>query len=102
MAIAGTETPPTHAAYPPGPTAFFSRLIYRPGRSPLSFFEQLVKTYGPLVYLKSNGEHVYVVTEPAHIRDIFVTHQKKFKKGRGLERSKILRAVSSRRGFRPA
>jgi cytochrome P450 len=90
MAPAGTETRPSQTAFPPGPTAFLSRLIYRPGRNPITFFENLVKTYGPLVYLKSSGEHVYVVTEPGHIRDIFVTHQKKFKKGRGLERSKIL------------
>ncbi len=76
--------------YPPGPTSFFSSLIYRPGRDPLVFFTDLVKTYGPLVHLRSSGEHVYVVTEPRHIKDIFVTNQRKFKKGRGLERSRVL------------
>ncbi len=88
MASAGTAS--TSATYPPGPTSFFSSLVYVPGRSPLSFFMNLVQTYGPLVHLRTNGEHMYLVTEPRHIRDILVTNQRKFKKGRGLERSKGL------------
>lgn len=75
---------------PPGPTGFFSSLVYRPWRDPLTFFSELVATYGKLVYLRSNGEHIYVVTEPRHIKDILVTSQRKFKKGRGLERSRPL------------
>lgn len=77
-------------SYPPGPTGFLSSLIYRPGRDPLTFFTSLVRTHGPLVHLQSTGEHVYVVTDPRHVRDILVTQQRKFKKGRGLERSKAL------------
>lgn len=76
--------------FPPGPTGFLATLPYRPGRDPLTFFTSLVKTYGPLVYLRSAGEHLYVVTAPRHIKDILVTSQRKFKKGRGLERSKVL------------
>ena len=87
MPSAGAASTSTN---PPGPTTFFSRLIYRPGRSPLTFFEHLIATYGPIVHFTSNGERVYVVTEPRHVRDILVTNQKKFKKGRGLERSKVL------------
>jgi cytochrome P450 len=75
------ETP----AYPPGPSSFFPSLVYRPGRNPLAFFSDLVKTYGPLVHLIAGGEHLYVVTEPRHVRDILVTNQRKFKKGRGVE-----------------
>jgi cytochrome P450 len=86
MPSGGTTAP----AYPPGPSSFFSSIIYRPGRNPLSFFTTLVHTYGPLVHLRSNGDHLYLVTEPRHVRDILVTHQRAFKKGRGLERSKAL------------
>lgn len=64
--------------------------MYRPGRDPLTFFTSLVNTYGPLVYLRSNGERIYLVTEPRHVKDILVTQQRKFKKGRGLERSRAL------------
>lgn len=78
------------SARPPGPTGLLSGLVYRPGRSPLTFFEGLVRQYGPLVHLRSSGEHLYLVTDPQHIRDILVTHQRKFKKSRGLERSKPL------------
>lgn len=85
-AAAGIAT----AARPPGPTGFFSSLVYRPGRDPLTFFTSLVATHGKLVYLRSNGEQIYVVTEPRHIKDILVTNQRKFKKGRGLERSRPL------------
>lgn len=76
--------------HPPGPTGYFASLVYRPGRDPLTFFTELVKTYGSLVYLRSNGEQLYVVTDPRHIKDVLVTNQRKFKKGRGLERSRAL------------
>jgi cytochrome P450 len=71
--------------YPPGPSSFFPSLVYRPGRNPLDFFGGLVKKYGPLVHLVAGGEHLYIVTEPRHIRDVLVTNQRKFKKGRGVE-----------------
>jgi cytochrome P450 len=76
--------------HPPGPTTFFDSLVYRPGRDPLKFFTNLVQTHGRLVYLRSSGEDLYLVTEPRHVRDILVTNQRKFKKGRGLERSRSL------------
>ena len=71
--------------YPPGPSSFFPSLVYRPGRNPLEFFSGLVKKYGPLVHLMAGTEHLYVVTEPRHVRDVLVTSQRKFKKGRGVE-----------------
>jgi cytochrome P450 len=75
------ETP----VYPPGPSSLFPRLVYRPGRNPLEFFSGLVKKYGPLVHLVAGTEHLYVVIEPRHVRDVLVTSQRKFKKGRGVE-----------------
>lgn len=86
VSTAATET----AKFPPGPTSFLSSLVFRPGRDPLTFFCGLVAQYGPVVYLRSNGERLYLVTEPRHVKDILVTNQRKFKKGRGLERSRPL------------
>ena len=36
------------------------------------------------------GEHLFLVNDPGYVRDIFVTHQHKFMKGRGLDRAKRL------------
>lgn len=76
--------------YPPGPSSLFPSPVFRPGRNPLSFLSRLVRDYGPIVHMRAGGEHLYLVTEPKHIRDILVTHQRNFRKGRGLERAKAL------------
>jgi cytochrome P450 len=65
-------------------------LIYGPGRNPLEFFSDLARTYGDLAYVRIAGEHLYLVNDPRHVRDILVTHQHKFMKGRGLDRAKRL------------
>jgi len=79
------------AALPPGPPpSFFRRLIYRPGRDPLVFFRSLAATYGDLVHVGLGGDHLYIVSDPQRIRDILVTDNARFMKGRGLERAKRL------------
>jgi cytochrome P450 len=87
--MVGTDT----AAVPvrtPGPSTLFSSIVYRPGRSPLVFFANLVRQYGDVVHFKASGEHMYLVTNPRHVREILVTNQRNFRKGRGLERTKGL------------
>jgi cytochrome P450 len=77
--------------YPPGPKRSpLSAIVYFPGRNPLAFFAGLVRKYGDLVHLFLAREHLYVVNHPAHVRDILVTNQRSFKKGRGLEGAKRL------------
>ena len=79
------------AAHPPGPRRSpLSAVVYLPGRDPLAFFSNLARTYGDLVHLHLAGEHLYLVSDPRLIRDIFVTNQRSFKKGRGLEGAKRL------------
>jgi cytochrome P450 len=79
------------ARRPPGPPrSLRTLLIYGPGRNPLAFFENLARTYGDLSYVRMAGEHLFLVNDPRHIRDIFVTEQHKFMKGRGLDRAKRL------------
>jgi cytochrome P450 len=76
---------------PPGPPrGLFSTFIYRPGRDPLVYFTNLKRTYGDIVLVRMGGERVYLVSDPALVRDVLVTHQRNFTKGRGLQRAKRL------------
>jgi cytochrome P450 len=78
-------------AFPPGPKAtFLDTFIYRPGRDPLMFFSNLARQYGDLAYMRMTGEHLFVASNPAVIRDVLITHNQNFHKSRGLERIKIL------------
>jgi cytochrome P450 len=77
--------------YPPGPArSLRSLLIYGPGADPLGFFSQLARTYGDLVHVRMANEHLFLIGDPRYVRDVLVTHQHKFHKGRGLERTKRL------------
>jgi cytochrome P450 len=79
------------AAAPPGPPAtLFSRLLYWPGRDPLAFFTGLARTYGDVVRVRLGPEDVWMLSDPAAIRDVLVTNQRFFAKGRGLERARRL------------
>lgn len=76
---------------PPGPRRSIRTLfVYGPGRDPLSFFRNLARTYGDFAHVHMAGEHVYLVSDPRAIRDILVTDQRLFMKGRGLDRAKRL------------
>ena len=88
-----SRTSPSSATrvFPPGPKAtLLDTFIYRPGRDPLTFFSNLAQQYGDLAYLRMAGEHLFVASSPAVIRDVLVTHNQNFHKSRGLERIKIL------------
>jgi cytochrome P450 len=76
---------------PPGPPrSVRTLLVYGPARNPLGFFQNLARSYGDLSYVRTAGEHLFLVNDPRDVRDILVTHQHKFMKGRGLERAKRL------------
>jgi cytochrome P450 len=78
-------------AYPPGPPRSFRNLIiYAPGRDPIKFFGNLAHTYGDVSHVHMAGEHVYVFNHPNLVRDVLVTNQRNFLKGRGLERARKL------------
>jgi cytochrome P450 len=82
---------PTLTAAPPGPKpSMLSSLVYWPGRDPLAFYTNLARTYGDVASYRTGGETVFFVNSPRHIRDILVTHNRNFIKGRGLQRSKRL------------
>ena len=92
MAVQARSPGQTSAArFPPGPKpSLRTMLIYAPGGDPLAFFTNLARTYGDVAYLRMGGEHLFLLSDPRHIRDVLVTHQRSFIKGRGLERAKRL------------
>jgi cytochrome P450 len=65
-------------------------MIYRPGADPIGFFVKLARTYGDLAAFRMSGERVFFVNAPSDIRDILVTNNRAFHKGRGLESAKRL------------
>jgi len=73
----------------PGPRqSVLGSLVYLPGRDPLAFFSNLARTYGDVVSYRMGGEHMFFVNDPQHVKDILVTNNKSFMKGRGLQRAK--------------
>jgi cytochrome P450 len=75
----------------PGPKPSLLRsVVYFPGRDPLGFFSNLQREYGDIVSYKTAGEQLFLISDPQHIKDILVTHNRNFMKGRGLQRSKRL------------
>jgi cytochrome P450 len=79
------------AALPPGPKLSpLGQLIYRPGADPIAFFTSLGQTYGDLASYRMGGEQVFFVNNPPWIKDVLVTNNQAFIKGRGLERAKRL------------
>jgi cytochrome P450 len=81
----------TAAATAPGPKpSLLDAFSYRPGRDPLVFFSDLARTYGDIVAYRLGGERLILVNDPQHIKDILVTHNRNFTKGRALQRTKRL------------
>jgi cytochrome P450 len=73
----------------PGPKqSILGSLVYLPGRDPIAFFRTLARTYGDIAAYRMGGEQMFFVNDPQLIRDILVTHNKSFMKGRGLQRAK--------------
>ena len=87
--MAGRAVSATRIA-PGPPFSLFSTLQYRPARDPLAFFSNLHSRYGDVVSLRMGPERAFLISDPALIRDILVTNQRHYKKGRALERSKRL------------
>src|SRR3954465_11960839 len=82
---------PAVVSSPPGPPrSLRSLVIYGPGRDPLSFFTDLARRYGDIVRVKTAGEHLFLLNHPRLVKDVLVTNQRLFLKGRGLSRAKRL------------
>jgi len=81
----------TATAIAPGPKpSLFEAFSYRPGRNPLAFFTNLARTYGDVVAYRLGGERLLFVNQPQYIKDVLITHNRNFTKGRALQRTKRL------------
>src|SRR6185436_3209071 len=76
------------SAAAPGPKSVLGSLAYLPSRDPIAFFLNLARHYGDIVSYRMGGEQMFFINDPQHIKDILVTHNKSFMKGRGLQRAK--------------
>ncbi len=79
------------ATWPPGPPKTLSSLVpFGLGRDPLGFITNLSRTYGDVAHMHAPGEHLVLLTHPQQVKDVLVTQQRNFRKGRGLERARKL------------
>ncbi len=80
------------ASAPPGPRARYpGDLLARltgPGR--IAFLQSLATQYGDVASFRVAGRRIVVLSHPDDIRDVLVTNQRLFMKGRGLQRAKRL------------
>jgi cytochrome P450 len=59
-------------------------------RDRIGFFTECATTYGDVVTFRVGGQTIVMLVHPDDIRDLLVTNQKNFTKGRALDRAKIL------------
>jgi len=82
--------PPTTTTLPPGPRARY------PGQHLVSFardrlgFLRSLATRGDIVHIRLGNQHFVILNNPEYTKQILVTDNRNFLKGRGLERAKLL------------
>ena len=59
-------------------------------RRPLQFLSALARDFGDVAAFNVGSQPIVLLSHPDQIRDVLVTHGRRFHKGRGLERAKIL------------
>jgi len=57
---------------------------------PNRMFEQIARSHGPVSHYVMAGEHVYLLSDPDLVNDVFLTHARDVMKGRGLQAAKAL------------
>ncbi len=76
---------------PPGPRRrYFGEFALRMVRDRLGFLEEVARTCGDVAQFSIGRERLCLINHPDLIRDVLVTHQRNFHKGRGLERARRL------------
>jgi cytochrome P450 len=78
-------------AFPPGPKARFpGELLLRSRRDTLQFLIGLARDHGDVAGFRIGRERIVLVNHPDAVRDVLVTNQKNFLKGKALERARII------------
>lgn len=76
---------------PPGPPSKFWGLSFLSFRKdPIGFLSDAAQRYGNLVGFRFGPQWAVLVNDPDLIKDVLVTHDQSFGKGRGLQRAKRL------------
>ncbi|MFN8158550.1 MAG: cytochrome P450 [Candidatus Nanopelagicales bacterium] len=57
---------------------------------PNAVFEAAARAHGPVTHVRMAGEHVYIVSDPALVTEIFLTRARDVMKGRGLQAARPL------------
>ncbi|WP_115849388.1 cytochrome P450 [Thermasporomyces composti] len=75
---------------PPGPSgvAVLGGLLLR--RDPLTLIDHVVREHHRLAYVRLGSEHVYLLSHPDLVHELFVTRGRQLRKGRALERIRLL------------
>ncbi len=87
MSTASLKLPPGPRRTRPG-GALFGFLAFR--RDPLGFLQGLARAHGDIVFFRMGPQQVYLLSHPDLIKDVLVTQQDSFIKGRALQRAKRL------------
>ncbi|MGE3959321.1 MAG: cytochrome P450 [Vicinamibacterales bacterium] len=79
------------SAWPPGPPRSVRNVLpIAIGRDALGFLLSLKRDYGDIAHTRAAGEDVILLSDPQFVKDVLMTHQRNFRKGRGLERARKL------------
>jgi cytochrome P450 len=72
------------------PQRFPGQALFQFRHDPIAYLRRAAAAQGDVVRLPLTRQPLFLVNHPDLIKDIFVSRQKQFKKGRGLERAKKL------------
>ena len=77
--------------FPPGPKGLpFAGSLFDYFRDMLGFLVRVKEEYGDIAYFKLGSRQMYLLSNPEHIKDVLVTHNRNFTKSRALQRTKIV------------
>lgn len=76
--------------YPPGPKVNVLRFALAFKRDAIRLIDGIFRAHGDLAYLRMPGRHVYLVNDAEVVKDVLVTNNHKFIKGRALQLFKRL------------
>src|SRR5262249_9198922 len=74
----------------PGPKAIFNLTFIQFRRDPLGFLQRLTREHGDFVAFKAWNRPMFLANHPDYIRDVLVSQNSNFIKGRALQKAKRL------------
>lgn len=85
------ESSAATSSLPPGPKRTLPGLnFFNFRRNSLEYLQSVARDYGDVVYFKLGPQNAYFFNHPDYVKDVLVTHNQSFMKGRALQRSKRL------------